>query len=249
MKLEICVDSVESSVNAEAGGADRLELCGALEVGGITPGAGTITSVLNNVSIPVNIMIRPRGSDFLYSDSEFEVMRRDIEFVGEAGAAGIVLGILTADGRIDIERTAYLVEHAKPMSVTFHRAFDMTADAMVALEDIIAAGVDRLLTSGQCNSAFEGAGLIRELVEAARKRIIIMPGAGLNERNIAEMVRITGASEYHMTARKLVESEMEFRRLELGLGHPAMTEDEYVIRLADRERVAAIKNILKKGEG
>jgi copper homeostasis protein len=245
MKLEICVDSVESSVNAEAGGADRLELCGALEVGGITPGAGTITSVLNNVSIPVHIMIRPRGSDFLYSDSEFEVMRRDIEFAGESGAAGIVLGILTSDGRIDVERTTYLVEHARPMSVTFHRAFDMTADAMVALEDIIAAGADRLLTSGQTNSAFEGAELIRELVEAARERIVIMPGAGLNERNLAELVRITGASEFHMTARKVIESEMEFRRQELGLGHPAMTEDEYIIRVADRERVATIRNILK----
>jgi copper homeostasis protein len=244
MKLEVCVDSVESSVNAESGGADRLELCGALEVGGITPGPGTINSVLANVSIPVNVIVRPRGGDFLYTDSEFEVMRRDIDFAGEAGAAGIVLGILMADGTIDFDRTAYLIEYASPLPVTFHRAFDMTVDPMQALEDIISAGATRILTSGQQNSAADGLALIKRLVVAAGKRIIIMPGAGLNESNLSEAVRITGASEFHLTGRKKYESEMIFRREGVGMGHPAMIEDEYVIRYADRERISGIKKIL-----
>ena len=244
MILEVCVDSVESSINAESGGADRLELCGALEVGGITPGPGVLESVIANVNIPVNVMVRPRGGDFLYADSEFEVMRRDIDFAREAGAAGIVLGILLPDGTIDIDRTVYLVEYASPMTVTFHRAFDMTKDPLKALEALIAAGVTRLLTSGQCNSAFDGSGLLKKLVEIAGERIIIMPGAGLNEQNIAEVVRITGASEYHLTGRKVVESGMRYRRQGIALGHPLMIDDEYQQRYTDTDRIATVKEIL-----
>jgi len=244
MKLEICVDSVESSVNAEAGGADRLELCGALEIGGITPGPGTILSVLSNVSIPVNVIIRPRGGDFLYSDHEFEVMRRDIDFAGEAGAAGVVLGILREDGRIDVERTAYLVECAGPMTVTFHRAFDMASDALMAMNDIISAGATRLLTSGQAKSAAAGSQLIRKLVDTAGERLIIMPGGGLNEENILEVAAITGASEFHLTARERIESGMKFRRDGIGLGHPAMADEEYYLRFAETELIQRIKSSL-----
>ena len=173
MILEVCVDSVESAINAEAGGADRLELCAALEAGGITPAPGTIESVIANVTIPVNVLIRPRRGDFLYSDAGFEVMRRDIDFAREAGAAGIVFGILLPDGSVDFDRTAYLVEYAYPMPVTFHRAFDMTDDPWQALEDIISAGATRLLTSGQCKSAFEGSAFIGEFIRLAGDRIKI----------------------------------------------------------------------------
>ena len=244
MKLEICVDSVESSVNAEAGGADRLELCGALEIGGITPGMGTIQSVLRNVSLPVNVIIRPRGGDFLYSDHEFDVMRRDIELAGEAGAAGVVLGILTSDGRIDVDRTGYLVECAGSMDITFHRAFDMSGDALLSLEDIIKTGANRLLTSGQARSAAEGSALIKKLVALAGDRLIIMPGGGLNEENIGDIARITGASEFHLTGRKKTDSNMKFKRHELGLGHPALAEEEYNLRFADSELIQRIKSLL-----
>ncbi len=246
MKLEICVDSVESSVNAEAGGADRLELCGALEIGGITPGPGTIQSVLSNVSIPVNVIIRPRGGDFLYSDHDFEVMRREIDFAGEAGAAGVVLGILTEEGRIDVERTAYLVECAASMPVTFHRAFDMASDALMAMEDIISAGATRLLTSGQANSAVAGSQLIRQLVDAAGERLIIMPGGGLNEENILKVASNTGASEFHLTGRKKTESYMKFHRHGLGLGHPNLADEEYNLRFADTELIQRIRRILQE---
>jgi copper homeostasis protein len=244
MIIEVCVDSVESAINAEAGGADRLELCAALEVGGITPGPGTIESVISNVTIPVNVMIRPRGGDFLYSDAEFEVMRRDIDFAREAGAAGIVLGILMPDGSVDFDRTAYLIEYAAPMPVTFHRAFDVTDDHLQALEDIISAGATRLLSSGQRNSAFDGASLIGELVKLAGERIIVMPGAGLNEENISDVARITGASELHLTGRSVTESGMLFRRPGISLGHPAMTDEEYLLRITDTERIAKIKKLL-----
>lgn len=244
MIIEICVDSVESAINAEAGGADRLELCAALELGGITPGPGTIESVIANVTIPVNVMIRPRGGDFLYSDAEFEVMRRDIDFAREAGAAGIVLGILMPDGSIDFDRTAYLTEYALPMPVTFHRAFDMTDDPWQALEDIISAGVVRLLTSGQCNKAPDGASLISEMVKLAGDRITIMPGSGLNEETIREVARITGASEYHLTGRSTESSGMAFRRPEIAISHPALSGEEYQIKIADAVRIAKIKKIL-----
>ncbi|MBM3420149.1 MAG: copper homeostasis protein CutC [Bacteroidetes bacterium] len=245
MILEVCVDSVESSVNAEAGGADRLELCGALGIGGITPGAGTIDSVTANVSIPVYVMIRPRGGDFLYSDYEFEVMRRDIDFAREAGATGVVFGILLPDGRVDTERTAWLTGYASPLPVTFHRAFDLAADPFRALEDIIAAGPARILTSGQQNSALSGAGLIADLIEKARGRITVMPGAGINQTNFMELVRITGATEYHLTGRKVAESSMQFRRRGIALGHPALADDDYLLRYADSETIAAIKRTMK----
>jgi copper homeostasis protein len=244
MIIEVCIDSVESAINAEAGGADRLELCAALEIGGITPGPGLIESVIANVTIPVNVMIRPRGGDFLYSDAEFEVMRRDIDFSREAGAAGIVLGILMPDGSIDFDRTAYLIEYAAPMPVTFHRAFDMTADPFQAVEDIISAGTARILTSGQGITASDGAVLIGELVKLADDRIIIMPGSGLNEENISEIARITGASEFHLTGRIVTESGMLFRRPEVSLGNPAMRDEEYLLKIADTERVAKIKKLL-----
>jgi len=247
MKLEVCVDSVESSINAEAGGADRLELCGALEVGGITPGPGMIQSVLNNVSIPIHILIRPRGGDFLYSDSEFEIMRREIDYAGEAGAAGVVLGILTREGGIDIDRTGYLVEFAGSLQVTFHRAFDMAADPIRALNDIISSGAARLLTSGQQNSALEGSELIKGLVDNARHKLIIMPGGGINEENIIGIAKTTGATEFHLTGRNVLSSDMLFRRPGLTLGHPSLIDDEYTLRFADQERIANIKSLLDNG--
>jgi copper homeostasis protein len=232
-KLEICVDSLESAINAQIAGADRVELCDSLAEGGTTPAFGTIISVRNNLTIGLNVIIRPRGSDFLYSDPEFDIMRRDIEICGEAGADGIVTGLLLSDGNIDIERTARLIEFARPMNVTFHRAFDMCRDALAGLEDIITAGADRILTSGQKNSAMDGSEAIKSLVARSEGRIIVMPGGG-----------ITGAKEFHMTARKEIESEMTYRRPGIHMsGIPGFSE--YYRRVADIEKIANIINILK----
>jgi copper homeostasis protein len=241
--LEICVDSVESAVNAESAGAGRIELCSALSEGGITPSGGLIESVRSNTDIRVHVLIRPRGGDFLYTDSEFSVMRRDIDMAGEKGAQGIVTGILNSDGTVDLERTALLAEYAAPMTLTFHRAFDLCRDADNALEDIIATGASRLLTSGQARIAIEGAQLIKKLVTSAGNRIMIMPGGGIDEYNIALLAGITGAREYHLTARRQAESAMTFRRKGVYMGDSRLAS-EYVLKSADPDRIRTINRIL-----
>ncbi|MCX6253606.1 MAG: copper homeostasis protein CutC [Bacteroidia bacterium] len=243
-KLEICVDNVESAINAQNAGADRVELCDNLIEGGTTSGFGTIASARNNLTIGLNIIIRPRGGDFLYTDLEYDIMRRDIDICGECGVDGIVLGILRSGGAIDVERTAKLIEFAQPMSATFHRAFDMCSDPVQGLEDVIASGADRLLTSGQKDKAQEGAELISQLVGQAGDRIIIIPGSGINESNIAWIARITGAKEFHLTGRKVTDSEMIFRRQGISMGG-ATGIPEFSRKVADPERIKNIINILK----
>jgi copper homeostasis protein len=242
--VEICVDSLESATVAEAAGAGRIELCSALSEGGITPSAGLIESVRNNISIEVNVIIRPRSGDFLYSDTEFSVMRRDIERAGEAGADGIVTGILNRDGTVDIERTALLVEYASPMKVTFHRAFDMCRDPKKALEDVISAGSARILTSGMARTAIEGAQVIKELVATAGERIKIMPGGGITEYNIGLLATTTGAKEYHLSGRHQRESMMTFRRKRIFMGDPRL-QSEYSVKIADGERIRSVIMILQ----
>lgn len=241
--LEICVDSIESAINAQVAGADRIELCDNLPEGGTTPSYGTILSAKNNLDIAINVIIRPRGGDFLYSDDEFEIMRRDIEICGEAGVNGIVLGLLTATGQIDTERTARLIEFASPMQVTFHRAFDMCRDPFSGLEDIIASGATRILTSGQKNKVNEGLGLVNELVKKAADRIIIMPGSGIDEYNIKLVAQSTGAKQFHLTGRKIIESSMEFRMSGVSMGgHPDV--QEFSRKVADVDKIRRIKEIL-----
>jgi len=243
-KLEICVDSVESAVNSQAGGADRVELCDNLPEGGTTPSFGNISSARDSLSITLHVIIRPRGGDFLYTDPEFDIMRRDIELCGESGVDGVVIGILRADGTIDVERTAKLVELAQPMSVTFHRAFDMCADPVCGLEDIISTGASRVLTSGQKDKVPEGAGLIKSLVRQAGKRIIIMPGSGLDESNISGIAVSTGAKEFHLTGRRVVDSGMTFRRDGIPMGG-VPDIPEFSRKVADPDRIKNIVNILK----
>ena len=243
-KLEICVDSIESALNAQLAGADRIELCDNLIEGGTTPSYGTIISARSNLNIMLHVIIRPRGGDFLYTDTEYDVMRRDIEVCGESGADGIVTGILTADGKIDIDRTASLVEFARPMSVTFHRAFDMCADPVKGLESIIQSGADRLLTSGQKKTAIEGSDLINKLIKQAQGRIIIMPGSGIDDHNIASIAKATGASEYHLTGRKTIQSRMEFRKKEITMsGYPGY--DEFSGNVTDTDKIRRIIDVLR----
>jgi len=242
--LEICVDSIESALNAQEAGAHRVELCNNLSEGGTTPGIGTISSARNNLTIGLNVLIRPRSGDFLYSDVEYDIMRRDIDACGEIGVDGIVLGILEKSGDIDIERTANLIESARPMSVTFHRAFDMCNDQYISLEDLIACGVDRILTSGQKNKAEEGIELISKLIEKAGERIIIMPGSGINLSNIDIIARKTGAREFHLTGRKVLESDMMFQRHNISMGsYSGMSE--YSRKVADPDMIRSIIKILE----
>jgi copper homeostasis protein len=242
--VEICADSVESATIAEAAGAGRIELCSALAEGGVTPSAGLIEAVRRETNIRLHVLIRPRSGDFLYNDSEFSVMRRDIDTAGECGADGIVTGILRSDGTIDVERTALLAEYAAPMTLTFHRAFDLCRDPKKGLEDIISSGASRVLTSGQAKNAIEGAPLIRSMISDAAGRIIIMPGGGIDEYNIAMLATGTGATEYHLSGRKQRESMMRFRRKGIFMGDPRL-QSEYTLKSADAERISSVIMILR----
>ncbi|MEU8298136.1 copper homeostasis protein CutC [Micromonospora sp. NPDC048909] len=199
--FEICIDSVEGAIAAEAAGADRVELCSALFEGGLTPSIGTIEVALRSVDrIRVHVIIRPRAGDFIFSEHEVEAMVRDVRAAVAAGAHGVVIGALTAEGDVDVDVARRLIEAAGDASITFHRAFDMVRDPFQALEQLIDLGVSRVLTSGQEVSVLEGAPLIAELVRRAGERIIVMPGGGITPRNIARIVEATGAREYHFAA-------------------------------------------------
>ncbi len=207
-KIEVCALSVQSAINAAVAGAYRIELCDNYFEGGTTPGPGTIELARKSVNIKLNVLIRPRGGDFLYSDVEFETMLGDISAVKNMNGDGIAAGVLTADGRVDYERMKEIIKAARPMSVTFHRAFDNVSDPIEALETLIELGADRILTSGGAGSALEGKEMIASLVEKAGGRTIIMPGAGINDRNIKELALATGACEFHLSAKSVVESKM-----------------------------------------
>jgi copper homeostasis protein len=195
--LEISVESAEGAAAAERGGADRIELCSDLKAGGVTPGAESMRRVREMVRIPVFAMIRPRAGDFVYSNAEFAEMKHEIATAKELGMDGVVLGILTKEGCVDVAQTRELVESARPLPVTFHRAFDEISDLHEALQDVIQTGAKRILTSGGARSALEGAAVLAELVEAADDRIIILPGAGITASNIQQIVRQTRATEFH----------------------------------------------------
>lgn len=209
--LEACVANIESALTAQDAGADRIELCNVLGAGGITPSYGFVEMARKKLSIPIHVLIRPREGDFLFSEEEFEIMKRDIDICKSVGVAGVVLGILKENGSIDMERSKALIEIARPLSVTFHRAFDLTADAFTALEEAIQLGCDRILTSGQRASAEHGAAFISGLIKQANGRTIIMPGGGINEMNISKLRKTTGANEFHLSARKVKESNMSYR--------------------------------------
>jgi copper homeostasis protein len=195
--VEIAVDAVEAAVGAERGGADRVELCGDLSVGGVTPDTELLRAVRKRIQIPVFVMIRPRAGDFVYSAAEFEEMKASLVTAKDLGADGLVLGILKPDNSVDIRRTGELVSLAKPLPVTFHRAFDDTADLAQALEDVVQTGAARILTSGGAPNALEGAASIGRLVSAAGRRITIVPGAGINADNILSVGATTRAREFH----------------------------------------------------
>jgi copper homeostasis protein len=200
MILEVCAYNIHSCLIAEKAGASRIELCSNPLQGGVTPGIGIIEYTLSQLSIPVFPMIRPRGGNFVYDAVELEIMRRDIEACKRLGCPGIATGILTAAGKIDTENLKRLVEWAYPMQVTCHKAFDVTTDAFATMEDVIATGCNRILTSGLARTATEGSNILAQLVAQAADRIIIMPGGGVRSTNIAQLANDTKASEFHSSA-------------------------------------------------
>jgi copper homeostasis protein len=236
VQIEVCVDSVASAMAAQQGGATRIELCSDLIEGGITPSAGLIGVVRARVSIGLQIIIRPRGGDFCYTDEEVEVMRRDIVVAKNLGADGVVLGILNAGGHIDVPGTRQLVELARPLNVTFHRAFDMAADLVQSLEDVCATGADRLLTSGGEQKCLQGAETIARLANLARGRIAIMAGGGIGHHDAAAIIERTGVREIHVGLSTPVPSPMRYRNPRLSMGKVQGREYERVQVLEESVR-------------
>ena len=242
-ELEICVFSVESALTAQKAGANRVELCSGFAEGGLTPSAGTIRLV-RKLNIECYVMIRPRGGDFCYSDIEFMQMHHDIEFAKSCGVDGIVLGALQPNGHVNIVRTRELVQHASPLPVTFHRAFDLAVDPFRALDDIVVCGCSRILTSGQKATAVEGLDTIRKLVSYSAGRIGIMAGSGVHPENARQFID-AGVQSLHFSAKKLIPSKMIYRNAEVPIMQAgAMSDDDLIA--ADKDKIRKMVEILQK---
>ncbi len=242
MTVEIVVYNIESALKAQEGGANRIELCDNPGEGGTTPSYGIIELVRQNISMDVFVMIRPRGGDFCYSSYEFHSMKRDISQCQKLSVDGVVFGILNPNGTIDKKRCKELIDQARPLKVTCHRAFDMTRDPFEALEDCIEVGFDRILTAGQQAQAVKGAALIGQLIAKANGRIAIMPGSGVNENTVGEIIEKSKAKEIHFSATALRESEMIFRNPQIA-GMGSDEGSEFKLRTVDPERIRKIKEI------
>lgn len=240
-KIEICVDSVKSCINAEKGGADRLELCGNMFEGGTTPSYGVLQLAREMVSKPIYAMVRPRGGDFCYNDIEFEIMKREIKLMKELKIDGIVFGILTKEGKVDKERCSKLLDLWGTNKATFHRAIDVSSNLNEACEDIISLGFERILTSGGEANVMSGIIKLKELVEKYNDKIIIMPGSGINERNIEYINDTIKANEYHMTANKTVESVMQYINENVFMG-ASLRPPEFSVKYTDENKVKNIKS-------
>lgn len=242
MVIEIVVYNIESALRAQEGGADRIELCDNPAEGGTTPSFGTIEAVRQNVNMDLYVMIRPRGGDFHYSNYEFHSMKRDIDQCQKISVDGVVFGILNEDGRLDKKRCKELIDRARPLKVTCHRAFDMTHDPFEALEDCIEVGFHRILTAGHQTTALKGVDLIAQLITKANGRIAIMPGSGVNENTVEEIVSTTKTTEIHFSATAFRESVMQYRNQAIaGMGSDEGAEFKY--RTVDPERVREMRKL------
>ena len=236
--LEVSVEGVDGLLVAQENGADRVELCASVLEGGVTPSLGMVREALRQAKVPVFVIVRPRGGDFLYSEGEFASMCQDVIALKELGVPGIVSGCLTATGEVDAERTGELLRLARPMSFTFHRAFDMVSDPQVALEALIGLGVERVLTSGQRPNAMEGLDNLKQFAQWAGERIVVMPCGGLRAANIAHVRRETGLHEFHFAAHRAEKSGMLYRNPLVAMGQTAQ-EHEYQKTVTDAATVRA----------
>ena len=242
--LEVCADSVQSAVAAQEGGAGRVELCSALVIGGLSPSAAMFRQVKENTDLKIRVLLRPRFGDFCYDEYEFQTLAEEVQQFRELGADGVVIGILKPDGTINMEQMAELVNAAKGIGITMHRAFDVCSNPYEALEQCVSLGIDTILTSGQRNSAWEGRELLSELVRRADGRIDILAGAGIGPEVIGELADYTGVRSFHMSGKKVLDSRMEFRRSGVPMGIPGFSEFEICQTDADQVRRAA--EILKE---
>ena len=243
MILEVCVDSVESALNAEAGGADRIELCGDLIVGGITPSLALYERIREKIEIPIHVLLRPRFGDFLYSEEELEILVRQSKTFAKAGADNLVIGCLTPDGHLDLEALKRIIDAADGTPVNLHRAFDMCRDLDEALEDAKKLGVVSILTSGGYASALEGIEVLEKLKKNAGN-IDIMAGAGMNAKNIKYMLENSSLTAFHMSGKKTLQSKMEYRNPRVNMGLPTLSE--YEIIQTDINEIRAAKLVLNK---
>ena len=237
--IEACVDSVDSALAAEHAGAHRIELCADLAEGGTTPSAGMIQLACERLAIPVFVMARPRGGDFLYSSAEIETMLRDLALMRVLGAHGIVIGALARDGTVDVVATRALVEAARPLPVTFHRAFDLTRDLEEALDTLIDCGVDRVLTSGGAPRAADGIEMLGALAARAGDRLTVMAGGGVDAGTAKLIVERTGIRELHVGGSRTLESGMSFRRLEISFARKPLP-NEYTLAIPDETRLRGV---------
>ncbi len=240
--LESCVDSVESALAAAKGGADRLELCANLIIGGTTPSPALFEEIRKVSPIRIHALIRPRFGDFCYTDYEFAMIRREVAMYREMGAEGVVIGILNPDGSLNMEQMEILMEEAGGMSVTLHRAFDVCRDPFEALDQAKKLGIHTILTSGQKNSASAGRDLLKELTERAGDAIDIMAGGGVNAQVIRELAPYTGAHVFHMSGKITLDSRMEYRREGVNMGLPSLSEFE--IWRTKAENIRAAREVL-----
>lgn len=240
--FEVCLESVDGVLAAAAAGATRVELCASLFTGGLSPSPGVVAGAVQVPSVDIMCMVRPREGDFCYTDAEFASMLADIDAYKALSVAGVVFGVLLPDGTIDKLRMAALVARARPMLVTCHRAFDVTVDPYAALNDLIALGIDRVLTSGQAATAPVGVEVIAKLVKQAAGRIIILPGCGIDPVNVADLVRATGVTEVHATAFAKTDSPMRHRNPEVYMGAPGL--EEFERQVTGVEEVRAMLGVL-----
>lgn len=240
--LECCVDSVESAIQAKKGGADRLELCSNLVIGGTTPTLALFRQIRETVDIPIHVLLRPRFGDFLYTQHEKEIILKEIEMFHQAGAEGIVIGCLLPQGNLDTETLKRFIDHSGSMSVTLHRAFDMCRDPFQSLDEAISLGIDTILTSGCECSCIKGIDLLRQLQEKSQEKITILAGAGVNETAVRMLLEKTHITAFHMSGKKVLESRMQFRNPHVSMGIPGMSE--YQIWETDSQAVANVRQLL-----
>lgn len=242
--LECCVDSVESAMNAANGGASRLELCSNLVIGGTTPDVALVKEIRKYSDIRIHALIRPRFGDFCYTRHEVEIMKAQIRALKEAGVEGVVIGVLDEDGNLNMPVMRELMVEGEGLSVTLHRAFDMCRDPLTALEEAIELGVDTILTSGQKQSAWEGRELLRQLIKQADDRIDIMAGAGIDAPTIEKLIPVTGGISYHMSGKITLDSPMRYRKEEVSMGLPSLSE--YEIWQTSEKAIREAFEVLKK---